>query len=218
MNDHLGKEPPEYGEIVFEVQRSPVSLQSKTEKKQEFKSFVSSIVQKAGFLLSGDVKILIEWRVTEQHRYEDSSAYDVDNIIKPLLDTISGPEGVLVDDNQVQSIECYWTDIYRDPDEKLVITIKYVHDEWLPKEGLEFLSFEGSLCLPIWSNLKSEHQKLIIERYSSAIEFKNKALKDGIDYHNAKLVMPIQRVFHKGRLKGFQITTASERLAEINNS
>lgn len=154
MNEHLGKEPPEYGEIVFEVERSPVSLQSKSAKKREFKEFVSSIVKEAGFLLSGDVKIIIEWRVTEQHRYENSSAYDVDNIVKPLLDSMSGPDGVLVDDNQVQSIECYWTDIFRDPDEKLIVTMKYVSDEWLPKDGLEFIVFENNLCLPIWSNLK----------------------------------------------------------------
>lgn len=89
MNEHLRKEPPEYGEIVFEVGRSPVSLQSKSAKKREFKDFVSSIVKGTGFLLSGDVKIIIEWRVTEQHRYEHSSAYDVDNIVKPLLDSIS---------------------------------------------------------------------------------------------------------------------------------
>lgn len=218
MNDHLGKEPPEYGEIVFEINRSPVSLQSKSEKKNEFKDFVSSIVKGAGFLLSGDVKLLIEWRVTEQHRYEHASAYDVDNIIKPLLDSISGPDGVLVDDNQVQSIECYWTDIYHDPDEKLIVTIKYVNDEWLPKEGLEFLSFEGNLCLPIWNNIKPEYQKIFIERYRSGIEFKNQALEAGIEYYQAKLGMPIQRVFHKGRLAGFKIISATDRLAEINNS
>ncbi|MFP6844844.1 MAG: RusA family crossover junction endodeoxyribonuclease [Thalassolituus sp.] len=218
MNDHLGKEPPEYGEIVFEVNRSPVSLQSKSEKKKEFKDFVSSIVKEAGFLLSGDVKLFIEWRITEQHRYEHASAYDVDNIIKPLLDVLSGPNGVLVDDNQVQSVECYWTDIFHDPDEKLIITIKYVHDEWLPKDGLEFLSFEGSLCLPIWGNIKPEHQKMIIERYESGINFKNKALESGIGYYQAKLAMPIQRVFHKGRLTGFKITSATDRIAQINKS
>lgn len=218
MNDHLGKEPPENGEIVFEINRSPVSLQSKSKKKNEFKDFVSSIVKGAGFLLSGDVKLIIEWRVTEQHRYEHASAYDVDNIIKPILDSISGPDGILVDDNQVQYIECYWTDIYHDLDEKLIVTIKYVNDEWLPKEGLEFLSFEGSLCLPIWSNIKPEHQKTFIECYRSGIEFKNQALEDGIDYYHAKLAMSIQRVFHKARLAGFKITNATDRLAEINNS
>ena len=205
MNGHLRKEPPECGEIVFEVLRSPVSLQSSAEKKREFKVFVSSIIQSAEFLLSGDVKILIEWRVTEQHRYEHSSARDIDNIIKPLLDAISGPDGILVDDNQVQSIECSWTDIYCDPNEKLVIIIKYVHDEWLPKEGLEFLSFEGNLCLPIWINIEPEHQRLIIDRYKSAIDFKNKVLQKGIVYHHAKLTMPIQRVFHKIRLEGFKM-------------
>lgn len=215
MNEHLGKEPPEYGEIVFEVERSPVSLQSKSAKKREFKEFVSSIVKEAGFLLSGDVKIIIEWRVTEQHRYENSSAYDVDNIVKPLLDSMSGPDGILVDDNQVQSIECYWTDIFRDPDEKLIVTMKYVSDEWLPKDGLEFIVFENNLCLPIWSNLKNEHQKMFIERYRAGLDFKDKALRDGVDYTYAKLVMPIQRVFHKGRLEGFKVTSAGERLAEI---
>lgn len=218
MNEHLGKEPPEYGEIVFDVARSPVSLQSKSEKKRIFKEFVSSIVANAEFLLSGDVKIIVEWRVTEQHRYEHSSAYDVDNIIKPLLDSISGPEGVLVDDNQVQSIECYWTDIYHESDERLIVTIKYVPDEWLPKAGLEFLLFEGNLCLPIWGNMRLEHQKIFIDCYKRGIDFKKSALESGIDYYQAKLAMPIQRVFHKGRLQGFKVVRADERLAQIENS
>jgi len=109
-------------------------------------------------------------------------------------------------------------DIHHDPDEKLAVTIKYVHDEWLPKEGLEFLVFDGSLCLPMWSNLKSEHQKLIIERYVKCFEFKAKAADTGVDYSQAKLAMPAQRVFHKGRLTGFKVTNASDRLGALNNS
>lgn len=218
MSDHLGKKPPEHGEIVFEIKRSPVSLQSKSAKKNEFKEFVFSLIKGAGFLLSGDVKIIIEWQITEQHRYEHSNAYDVDNIIKPLLDSMSGPEGILVDDNQVQSIECYWMDIYQEQDEKLIVTIKYMNDEWLYKDGLEFVVFENNLCLPLWSNLKKEHQILFIESYRAGLELKNNALAAGMDYMHASLGSPIQRVFHKGRLKGFKVTSVADFLVELNNT
>lgn len=91
-------------------------------------------------------------------------------------------------------------------------------DEWLPKDGLEFVAFEDNLCLPIWSNLRNDHQKIFIERYRAGLDLKAEALRDGVDYMHAKLAMPIQRVFHKGRLEGFKVTSAAERLAKIENS
>ena len=52
----------------------------------------------------------IEWTVHEQDRYESDAAPDVDNILKPLLDGLCGPEGVLIDDCQVQAVDCRWID------------------------------------------------------------------------------------------------------------
>jgi len=81
----LGTKPPEFGSIEFDIDMAPVSLQAKSQRKSNLKAFVTSIVEQAGFLLSGDVKVQIEWSVHEQKRYETNASADTDNVIKPLL-------------------------------------------------------------------------------------------------------------------------------------
>jgi len=51
-----------------------------------------------GYLPLGDVKVSIEWTLHEQDPYESDAAPDVDNILKPLLDVLCGPDGILIDD------------------------------------------------------------------------------------------------------------------------
>ena len=104
MKDIFTENPPESGEIKFIIDRPPVSLQSKGNRKKKFKEHVAAKVDTAGFLLSGDVSVRIQWSVHEQKRYETCTSADVDNIVKPLLDAICGPKGILIDDNQVQAV------------------------------------------------------------------------------------------------------------------
>ena len=125
MEDFLTDSPPESGKIEFSIERAPVSLQAKGKRKREFKKQVAARVEKAGFLLSGDVRVHMQWHVHEEKRYETSTSADIDNIIKPLLDAICGPKGILIDDNQVQSIQCFWVDSYVYDREKIDIRIKY---------------------------------------------------------------------------------------------
>ena len=86
--------PPEDGLITFEVPIAPVSFQGTGTRKAGVVAAVRSAVSGCEYLLSGDVKIAIEWRISERARYEADSAADVDNIVKPILDALSGPSGI----------------------------------------------------------------------------------------------------------------------------
>src|ERR1035438_2459116 len=94
------QEPPFSGELTFVVEGPPVSQQSRRSEKDTFAKSIRAQMSECGYLISGDVRIYIEWTLHEQDRYESDAAPDVDNILKPLLDALCGPEGVLIDDCQ----------------------------------------------------------------------------------------------------------------------
>src|SRR5690606_31756888 len=145
----LGIEPPQSDVINIRIELPPVSLQSSASAKNNFIKAVRAECAKFSFHLSGDVQVEVTWYIHEQQRYETDRAPDVDNIIKPLLDGLSGPEGILIDDNQVQSICCSWMDWNR-RDEAVEITINFFHnEEWVPKGHFQFIQFDKGLCYPI---------------------------------------------------------------------
>ncbi len=205
MDNQFGEQPPYSGEISFAINRKPVSLQSNSRTKLAFKEHIKEIVNNPGYLLSGDIKIIIKWNISEEERYETSMAADVDNIIKPLQDSLAGPNGIFVDDTQVQSVECSWRDCFQHCHEFLDITITYSNDEYLTKNGLVFIEFENKICLPTWKNMGIQSQRIQIEAYERMINTRNELRNQGLSYHDSRSVMPIQRVFHKNRIKDFEI-------------
>jgi Holliday junction resolvase RusA-like endonuclease len=103
---------PVNGCLGFEIPLKPRSFQTNRLAKRALIKSIQDILAPLPYLFSGDVKITIAWSVDEQARYEGISSPDVDNIIKPMLDAFSGPRGLMIDDCQVQSIECYWADTW----------------------------------------------------------------------------------------------------------
>src|SRR3954463_14024538 len=143
-------EPPEHGLIQFEVSAAPVSFQASATKKAGIVSAARAIVAPCEYLLSGDVKLALTWHISERARYEMDSSADVDNIVKPILDAISGPDGILIADCQVQELTCYWVGGYADPEEERIeIEMKFFPDEYQRKAGLLFLNVEKGLYFPI---------------------------------------------------------------------
>lgn len=205
-----GERPSEDGRFSFEIKRPPVSLQAKSDKRSEFKEFVVEQLKSVSFLLSGDVKISIEWYTHEQKRCETTASADIDNIIKPLLDSLCGPNGIMIDDNQVQSIGCNWFD-YDDPEnEKLVVVVEFSPSDFVLKEGLFFVNVHQHLYMPLWESLDKKAQKLMAESFVKMLEIREQMVAAGVDYYQAKAVMSVQRVFHKGRLDGFVLKDKSE--------
>nr|CBX29263.1 hypothetical protein N47_J02440 [uncultured Desulfobacterium sp.] len=210
--------PPESGEIEFSIERPPVSLQSNGDRKREFKEHVAAKVEKVGFLLSGDVSVRIQWNVHEQKRYENNTSADVDNIVKPLLDAICGPNGILIDDNQVQAIECFWIDSYEYNWEQIDIRIKFMPDEYLPKNGLAFVCMDKNICIPFLKNRRPEEQVLFISAQERKLALRDEMMKNGMSYYESKDVMSVQRFFHKSRLQGFDIEDLIELKRKVSIS
>lgn len=206
----FNNEPSEFGEVSLKIPRKPISMQSKGYKKEEYKAYIREIIKSSTYYFTSDVQVNIVWHVHEQNRYEESSAIDTDNIIKPLLDAISGIQGLLIDDTQVQSISCHWLDNYNKDDEYVEITIKSLPDDFILKKDLLFIEYSSHLCLPLKRDWEIEFQKTIVHHWETMLNMRDELIESGLSYYNSKAVMPIQRVFHKSKLSDFDIISIKE--------
>jgi Holliday junction resolvase RusA-like endonuclease len=198
---HNLNEPPEYGELTMSFSLEPVSLQSSSIKKEFVKSQIKNKTQSIKYLLSGDVKIEIQWLLHEQQRYESPDSPDMDNIIKPILDGLSGPDGILIDDCQVQTVGSHWID-WTKKEHLINIYIKYIPDDYVMKEGLIFVNIDNNLYMPFNRNTPFFANMIILEQIRKMNDLKNEVLEKTGDYYQAKMFNSIQRVFHKSRIYG----------------
>lgn len=188
---------------------APVSFQATGVKKEAFKEVVKREVQNYEYLLMGDVKLEMQWYIHEQDRYETDSPPDVDNIIKPLQDALCGPEGILIDDTQIQEVCCYWIDSYT-RNQKIVISVKFFPDEWKSKRGLIFVHLGKGLCMPINETLPPKICNMSLDTFEKMLHSRNELISKGVDYYTAREVMSVQRVFHKSRLSRFRVIEINE--------
>ncbi|MBD2108467.1 RusA family crossover junction endodeoxyribonuclease [Nodosilinea sp. FACHB-13] len=199
------------GELEIVINENPVSLQASRRKKDIITSAICKVTSKCEFMLTDDVQIYIEWWIHEQDRYESDSSADVDNIIKPILDAISGPDGILIDDCQVQAVDCRWLDFFN-AEQKINIRIKMLdHDGWLLKDGLFFVHMWNGLCYPTWMDEENPENTLsIVEQMERMLMLRDERLKQKGDYYLARGLMPVQRIFHISRIKGFPVFKIEE--------
>ncbi len=133
--------PPLDGIISLKILKEPISLQSKGDKKKELKKNILENLKKLEFSIASDVAVEIIWIINEWDRIKSSSTPDVDNIIKPILDAISGIGGILIDDSQIKEVNCKWehSDFV---DVKLIIKIKMLGKAYFKRNDIFFLEYD----------------------------------------------------------------------------
>lgn len=203
--------PPDSGLIQIEVPAPPVSFQAAGTKKTAIREAIRGIVSPCAYLLAGDVQIEIEWEISERARYESDGSADVDNIVKPMLDALCGPDGILIDDCQVQALTCYWTGGYSYPEEEsLRIVLRFEPGAYQLKEGLVFLHLERNLYFPIHDNWPAEAILTMAENLVTRFPGARELTAAGMEEDAAHMTLPIQRVFHRSKLGIFRTTTIEE--------
>jgi len=206
------QEPPKSGILELTLNIAPVSLQSSNRRKREVRKEIRKVTDPLKFILTGDVKLEIEWYMHEKTRYESDSSPDVDNIVKPLLDAITGPKGIMVDDCQVQSVCCKWVD-WSKPDQKVDIRIQFTPDLWMHQEGLVFVHIGDNLCFPLPAAVPEDARSLFVLVAQMSLNTKKNLEEDPeIDYYRARLILPLQRFYHKSRLRRFEVVDAIDIL------
>ena len=197
--------PSDDGLVEFVVPAAPVSFQSSARSKAAVVEAIRARTHPCRYLLSGDVKLSIRWHVSQRVRYEGDGSADVDNIIKPIADALSGVDGVMIDDCQIQELTCYWTDQDSEA-EKLSIELRSLSDEYVMKDHLVFLHVGKGLYYPLSSDIPPP---MLVGIAESVIE---RAVAPDL------YLRPVQRVFHRSRINGFRTSTLDELRARLDSS
>ena len=202
-------------ELSFVLPFAPASQQSSAQRRAVQLEAVRSTLRPCAFVLTGDVHVDITWLVSERTRYETDGAADVDNILKPLLDGMCGPDGVLVDDCQLVSVTCGWMGGTSD-DQEIRVHVRYSPGEWFRKDGLVFVTFERALCLPFLRGESREALRVLVDHVERVLRLRREGEALGIPSEIAALAMPAQRLFHRSKVTRFPVVSADQLRRELD--
>ncbi|WP_082499399.1 MULTISPECIES: RusA family crossover junction endodeoxyribonuclease [unclassified Rathayibacter] len=202
------EEKLEFGLVVIRGSMAPVSLQASGARRSNFQKAVSAVIEKdTSGLFTMDVKIELEWYVPVSTRYETHSIPDLDNVLKPLIDAISGPNRLMIDDNQVQSISAAWMDVRLDGVSFELRVSNLSHQSLSPRTGLYFVEVAPGICIPLFDRYRGEFNDAYVQNFQFADWTRRESIKAGMSADRALAVMPDQRIFPRARLGGYLVET-----------
>lgn len=182
-------EPPESGELHVSFSISPVSVQSKAARRAAQRRFIAAALSRYRFVIIGDVQVSVTWHSSEWSRYESCTTPDAENIVKPLLDALVGPEGVVVDDCQMSHVVTSYA--ATTGPESVAVRLTFDPEACLPKEGLTFIELGGSLCAPVSTKLPGAKLRPLLAAIEAMVQTGVRP-EAGVGL----------RVFHKHRVAG----------------
>ncbi|MFS1902820.1 RusA family crossover junction endodeoxyribonuclease [Vibrio lentus] len=203
----------EDGEIYLDIDISPVTLQSNnTQRKEELKKAVRSALSRLDYVLSGDVSFHLTWQLHEQKRLETSNSSDLDNILKPLIDSCCGIDGVLIDDNQLDDVHVQWVNYYDYENDKVIITLNFNLSETIQKSRLVFVEIDKALYLPITKHDNLDDRRKVFDQLHAQYSTRKSAIEKEGYLRATRRKNKMQRVFHKGRLSDYTMLNKNEYL------
>jgi Holliday junction resolvase RusA-like endonuclease len=206
--------PPITGELHLSIDVPTVSLQGKKTARDALAATLQEETKKYAYLLSGDISLDITLQVHQRDRYESDASPDLDNFLKPLLDSLAGPDGLLIDDCQVRTLSIDWISWVRE-DTRIELFFRYIDGEYVNKKGLLFVQIEGPLCMPVDTSLPLMQQRILFSHMKFSFR-QRKRLEKYWDYYAASSVLPIQRRFHRTRINGFPVKSAREYKRDVS--
>ena len=192
-------------EIQFEFAKI-ISAQSRKVLVDSLNSQIHNELQKFQWLTCGKVQIEIHWYLNAVERQETDKVGDLDNITKPLIDTLCGFSGILIDDSQINSIHSTWITRRSDLSENFVrLIINFINDWTVMKENLYFLQTNQAIYTPLNFDINNVESltgiKLFLEAWMSKRAAADwfKILGNNVD----RFLIYSEYEFHRTRLSGF---------------
>jgi len=208
--------PSDSGLFTMKIPIKPISLQASRSKKDVVTGAIRSITRTLDYLLTGDIAVKITWFINPEERYESDDNADVDNILKPIMDALSGPEGIMVNDCQVQHLTCFWVDRDNMP-ERIQIDIEYEPDAYFRKDEIMFVQIQDALCMPINGNMSPEVIKTDLDILEGQVKYRDALIKRGVPVEEARWTLSIQRFFHRTRVDRFKVRNITSLRASIES-
>lgn len=82
------------GEIKFIAPVKPVSSQNNGVQKRTFRDEIQKITSNSQYIVTGTCWVAIDYYCQHIKRQKNPGVYDMDNIVKPILDALVGMKGL----------------------------------------------------------------------------------------------------------------------------
>lgn len=181
------------------------------------------------FVYWGEVQVVITLYLDVQSVLETSETADVDNYAKSILDALKGPDGLLIDDTQVQALTISWIDshetyfeveIRASPDDFMIKPVGFFEmpdglfypqpatfwDLAGPKAATELDRFAGLTIAEMMAGGKKHMRHVLRQAGQTRLEASR----------NSAYIETQLRGFHRSRLadSGFDMTPIADWRAE----
>jgi hypothetical protein len=186
------------GSICFTVRKKPVSLQGKKDKKDNLKNHIQNITTHSEYIVTGTCWIAIDYYCKHINRLKNPGVYDMDNIIKPILDGLVGQKGLIIDDVIVDRVTVNWIDTHLD--DYFDVELCYPDLNYLKKSELIFIKSKSGWCFPIHAGLAKilkEDNLNLIKLYFETWD----SIQTEDDYHNHVYGLPIQQFIYYEKIR-----------------
>jgi len=105
---------PMFGEWQHHFPFPPVPYGNGAAQRGEFRDAIQAQLRNQ-WLYSNEISLVITLHLDVQTTLETDETADLDNYAKAILDGLKGPNGIMIDDTQVQSLGISWIDGYGQP-------------------------------------------------------------------------------------------------------
>lgn len=183
-----------------------VSIQSQKATRDQLCSAIQKQLQPFEWICAGPVNLELLWYLHGTQRQETDKVGDIDNITKPIIDSLTGERGLLIDDSQIGSLHTFWNSRnHLTQKDALYIRLQFNNDECLRKNNLVFVQYAGAVCLPLnvdFNNIKDMLGALLLIRGRLHHRRTAKSIRDlGQDFDRAFVASSWD--VHRTRLGGF---------------
>lgn len=194
-------------EVLIEMHFDEIiSMQSRAARRNELVEGIQDELSKFKWLISGSVQVELAWYLHGVERQDTDKVGDIDNITKPILDSLIGPKGLPIDDSQIGSIHTFWMSRNDQLSHSaLRLRVQFSNDDCLSKEKLIFIRYWNAMCIAInvdFSSLKSVFGACMVVLARRRHRRTAKAMKT-IGAHADQYLIPSTWDFHRTRINSF---------------
>lgn len=183
-----------------------VSIQSQKAVRDDLCSTIQEQLRPVEWICAGPVNLELLWYLHGTQRQETDKVGDIDNITKPIIDSLTGEGGLLIDDSQIGSLHTFWNSRnHLTQRDALYIRLQLNNYECLRKDKLVFVQYTGAVCLPLnvdFKNIKDMLGALFLIRARLHHRRKAERIRDLGQNFDRALVVSSWDV-HRTRLGGF---------------
>ncbi len=205
---------PMFGEWQHRFDFAPVPYGNGAAQRGAFRTAIQAELTNQ-WLYSHEIHLDITLHVDVQTTLETDQTADLDNYAKAILDGLKGPNGIMIDDSQVQTLSVHWIDAYGPP--SFTVETKGSPDDFVLKPQ-EFYEMPDGLWYPherrMWSERGADPSSefnhysglSIIELMSSTKTRARAELRKGgaarlRAYQQSRYVASLARGFHRSRIE-----------------